>query len=225
MYLADQEPRIWKERKCGAEALTSAYLRLGRQEDVNLVWSRVATEDRRGNWAVASHQLAADAIYSGYEALTLRASRPAELLDQIRELQDIQWIVCHRLRKGSSAGHFSLLTSVDRDVVQTDAKSASQDREREIIEYAKRDFLELWTRQKRGDEFRAGVVIGISQLDSATAGQPARHPSGIPAATNCLRCGATFPVGLLRRIFASENSVGARGWAAVYCPYCDAAHR
>lgn len=212
-----------KERKCGAIALVRLYQRLGQQHDLEYVWQRIRTRDRSGGWAAASFRLAGDAIDCGYESLAIKLKDADALLDKSNTIPNLQIIACHRLREGSDLGHFSLLESVNHNTIDVWSGDSVGRRT-----YSRSEFLDLWQHWSWGDEFRPKIAIAIWNPTP-------QHPpdqqicdvkTTIPEQMNCLRCGEGISLKLLQRLFAEEfAATGERGWEAVFCPRCDAAHR
>ena len=212
-----------KERSCGAIALVRAYKRLGLQQDLETVWRRIRTRDRNGDWASASYRLAGDAMDRGFQSLAIKLKDADALLDNLNSIQELQVIACHRLRDGSKLGHFSFVESVNRQKVTVwfDDRVGTKF-------YSRSEFLDLWQNWSAGDEFRPKIVIAIwppnSQHDVTQ--QAGNLKPTIPNYFKCLRCGESISLKLLQRLFAREFAeTGERGWEAVFCPRCDAAHR
>lgn len=205
-----------RDRKCGAHALHRAYRLLGYDEDLDAIWSRIASPDRQGNWAAASYRLAADAQALGLNAITIKLKDPNALLEQFGSLADLQLIVCHRLKHGTRAGHYSLIHSAKKATVEVWNNIS------EIHAYERGHFLDLWTTNRPDDEFSARVVIALGPLHKQD--KMVRH--WIPNNTACLRCNQQIDLSLLQRLFPlSNNSELQRGWDAIFCSGCDAAHQ
>jgi hypothetical protein len=175
------------------------------------IWCDVAMTDQYGNQATAPHRLARHSLSNDFDALAFQAHLPWSVLQTVLARR-FQVIVCHRLRHGSHAGHFSHVVSADdSSITLWDCAAGRKNC------YQRLDFLRLWTHASEVDEFRSGMMVVIA----------ARQPDAErePVTTLCRRCGQVISLRLLYRADAqwlNQNRV-RRPWRAFFCHQCDAA--
>lgn len=193
------------KRQCGAWALSWVYRMLGIHVDVQALWENLATLDRFGSEAIASHSIARDAIHRGLDSATLSAKNPWALLHRTSGICE-GIIVCHRLREGSPLGHFSVVEEV------SDRTTALRDQDHGLRTFSKNQFLDSWMNARADDEFSRGVLIVFNRPD--TSGRSTQSIDTM----YCKRCDAVIPLKPYDLFF------GQRDWEAFFCPSCDAAH-
>lgn len=210
-------------RKCGAVALARAYDRLGLPQSIERIWTRIAMPDRRGGVATASYRLVKDAASRGFHAMGIKFRDPVQLLNRFADFRGFIFIACHRLRFGSSAGHFSVIEDASSQRVMLWSGSV-----RPCLEYQREEFIRLWSEHRPDDEFSPRVAVVLRKSSSGSDRHRIEQPGSMPEQTSCLRCGKPFSLALLNPLFgrrAGSKQEIQRGWDAIFCPHCDAAHR
>lgn len=194
-----------RKRQCGAWALSWVYRMLGIHVDVQALWENLATLDRFGSEAVASHSIARDAIHRGLDSATLSARNPWALLHRSSGICE-GVIVCHRLREGAPLGHFSVVEEVSDRTIRL------RDQDYGLRTFSKNQFLDSWMNARAEDEFSRGIMVAISKPDNSRRSTRSIHTM------HCKRCDGVIPLEPYKLFFDQ------RDWEAFFCPYCDAAH-
>lgn len=200
---------------CGAASLCMVYQSFGLVCSQAEVWENVSGRSRFSSRRAHTYRLAADALQRGLSALVLQARQPWAML-QRAHAHDIRIILNHRIKEGSSQGHFTVLVSIDEEnaVLHDPQTGPDQAVPREKL-------LGLWKPTLFRSEVTGHVLVAIGAAGSSPSAACSCCGEVLPASLTCRACGREVPLHPDAILGCPGAECVQRLWDVIFCPFCD----
>lgn len=203
-------------RMCGAAALAMVYRSFGLTVTQSEIWSGISTPDSRGGRFARTSVLCRDALGRGLKSMIVKAKDPLSVL-HICSANSLRAILNHRLRSGSSLGHFTVLVNITRSFVVCHDPQFGPYRK-----ITNNRLLDLWLPKTGYCEIGGNILIALTNRHLS------RHTcrlcrTEIPDSIRCFnpRCGKTICLQPGNILGCVNEYCPERTWQLIFCPYCE----